>query len=122
MIYAMIAQSIGCKGIAPPNLHTSQKHYKFISHSHTYSAKFLELIYISIALPETHLHTTPHPAHVLSIIGVSLWCSWGCSQKSSSRRLDVFLSLTSLWCIETSHSHLFCIVPFFMFAQLTMKC
>ena len=42
MIYSMIAQSIGCRGIAPPNLHTSQKkHYKFISQSHAYSSKIL---------------------------------------------------------------------------------
>ena len=123
MIYSMIGQSIGCREITPLNLHTSQKkHYKFISQSHTYSAKFLELIYISIVLPETHLHTTPPPAHALSVIGVSLWWLWGWSQKSSSWRLDVFLCLTSLRCTETGHSHLFCIVPFFMFAQLTMKC
>ena len=38
----MIAQSIGCRGIAPPNLHTSQKkHYEFISQSHTNSAEIL---------------------------------------------------------------------------------
>ena len=41
MIYSMIAQSVGFRGIAPPNLHTSQKHYKFISQSHTYSAEIL---------------------------------------------------------------------------------
>ena len=32
----------GCKGIIPPNLHTSQKkHYIFISQSHTYSPEIL---------------------------------------------------------------------------------
>lgn len=42
MIYSMIAQSIRHRGIAPPDLHTSQKkHYKFRSQSHTYSAEIL---------------------------------------------------------------------------------
>ena len=42
MIYSMIVQSIECRGITPPNLHTSQKkHYKFISQSHTYSPEIL---------------------------------------------------------------------------------
>ena len=42
MIYLIITQSIRCRGIAPPNLHTSQKkQYIFISQIHTYSAEIL---------------------------------------------------------------------------------
>ena len=38
---------------------------------------FLEYIYIFIILPEIHLHTASPLAHALSIVGVSLWWSWG---------------------------------------------
>ena len=38
----MSAQSIRCRGIAPPNLHASQKkYYKSISQNRTYSAEIL---------------------------------------------------------------------------------
>jgi len=123
MIYLTIVQSVGCKGDHSTKLaHKPAKKLQICNPSHTYSAEFLESIYIFINLPKIHLHTAPPLAHALSVVGVFLWWSWGWSQKSSSRRLDVFLGLTFLWCIQTGQSHSFCIVPFFVFAQLTMKC
>ena len=113
-IWRLCNQS-GARGITPPNLHTSQqKHYKFVSQVFTYSAELLEFVYIFIMLPGAHLHTTPPLTHALSIVRVSLWWSWGWSQKSSSWRLDIFLGLTFLQCIQTGQSHSFCIVPFFV--------
>ena len=42
VIYLMSAQSIRCRGIAPPNLHATQKkYYKSISQNRTYSAEIL---------------------------------------------------------------------------------
>ena len=119
----MFIRPAGCKGDHSTKLaHKPAKTLQICNPSHTYSAEFLEFIYIFINLPKIHLHTAPPLAHALSVVGVSLWWSWGWSQKSSSRRLDVFLGLTFLWCIQTGQSHSFCIVPFFVFAQLTMKC
>ena len=92
----------------------SKKRYKFVSHVHAYSAEFLESAYILIILPESHLHTAPPLAHALSVVGVALWWSWGWSQKSSSQRIDVFLGLTFLRCIQIGQRHSFCIVPFFV--------
>ena len=123
MIYSMIAQSVGFRGIAPPNLHTSQKkHYKFINQSHTYSAEILGTHSCIHCSSRNSFTCYPSPGTCVVCSRSLLWWSWGWSQKSSSRRLDVFLGLTSLQYIETGHSHLSCIVPFFMFAQLTMKC
>lgn len=63
----------GCRGIAPPNLHTyKQKHYIFISRSHTYPVDFLEYIYICIVFLEL-IYILPLPlAHALFVVGVFL--------------------------------------------------
>ena len=114
----MIAQSVGFRGIAPPNLHTSQKkHYKFINQSHTYSAEILGTHSCIHCSSRNSFTYSPSPGTCVACSRSLLWWSWGWSQKSSSRRLDVFLGLTSLQYIETGHSHLSCIVPFFVFAQ-----
>ena len=113
----------GCKG----------DHSTKLAHQ---QAKMLQICkpspYIFSRILGTHLHIhypsgnsftyCPSPgARVVHSRGLPL-VAMGWSQKSSSWRLDVFLGLTFLQCIQTGQSHSFCIVPFFVFAQLTMKC
>ena len=115
MIYSMIAQSVGCKGdhsnkparqpakalqIYKPNPYIFSKILGTHLHSH-YPSRNSFTYYPSSSAGAVHRRGLP-----LVVMGI---------------KSEVFLDLTFLQCIQTSQSHSFCIVSFFVFAQLTMK-
>ena len=84
----MIVQSIGCRGIAPPNLHASQKkHYKSISQNSTYSAEILGT-HSRIHCSSRNLFTYyPSP-------GACVVCSRGLPLVVMGMKSEVFLAKT----------------------------
>ena len=121
MIYSMIAQSIGCKGIAPPNLHTSQKHYKFISQNHTYSAEILGTHSRILCSSRNSFTYYPSP-------GACAVCNSSLPLVVVGMKSEVFLvkarclPRSDLLTVHSNQSKPFALYRSFVFAQLTMKC